>query len=91
MEDIIIELERVKKELEALKNFDAIKELEAIKEKRRDQNARTYRKWKDNIDPERYKEMRKVSNAKYRESKKLEKISKNEKKNNIKINNYLIL
>lgn len=48
----------------------------AIIDKRRDYNKKGYVKWRSSVDEEKYKAMRKESNAKYNAKKKMEKHDK---------------
>lgn len=45
----------------------------AIIEKRKGYNKKGYKNWRSNVDEEKYKAMRKESNAKYNAKKKMEK------------------
>ena len=45
-----------------------------LKEPRQEYNKKGYKNWRETVDEERYKEMRKLSNAKYTEKKRLEKL-----------------
>jgi hypothetical protein len=48
----------------------------AIVEKRKDYNKKGYVKWRSTVDEDKYKAMRKESNAKYNAKKKMEKLGK---------------